>query len=132
MGQQFVTAALILGSMTSTVLGNLSLKIGAQRPGTFSGGWPVSLINSHVAMGAAWFALAFLLYALVLRRLPLSLAQAIFSVQFVLVILAASLVLHENIGGVRWMGIVLMALGLLVVSLSPDAKPVATAVEQAD
>jgi drug/metabolite transporter (DMT)-like permease len=129
MGQQFVTAALILGSMTCTVLGNLALKVGAQRPSAFAG-WPANVINLQVAMGAAWFALAFLFYALVLRRLPLSLAQAIFSVQFVLVILAANLVLHESIGGMRWMGIALMAVGLLVVSLSPDAKPLAATTEQ--
>lgn len=129
MGQQFVTAALILGSMTCTVLGNLALKLGAQRPGAFAA-WPANVINLHVAMGAASFALAFLFYALVLRRLPLSLAQAIFSVQFVLVILAANLVLHESIGPARWMGIALMAAGLLVVSVAPDSKPVAAIAEQ--
>jgi len=121
MKQHFVTTALVLGSMTCTVLANLSLKTGAQR----SSGVGVSLpavLNSHVAMGAAWFALAFVLYALVLRRLPLSLAGTIFSVQWVLVVLAAHLVLHESIGGMRWLGIALMAVGLIVVSLSPEAK----------
>jgi len=129
MGQHLVTAALILASMTCTVLANLYLKIGGQRPGAFAS-WPFNAINSHVVIGAAWFALAFLFYALILRRLPLSLAQAIFSVQFVLVILAANLVLHESIGGVRWLGVALMAAGLLVVSLSPDAKTVSPAVRQ--
>jgi drug/metabolite transporter (DMT)-like permease len=129
MGQHLATAALILGSMTCTVLANLSLKIGAQRSGALAG-WPTNAINMYVVIGAAWFALAFLFYALVLRRLPLSVAQAIFSVQFVLVILAAHLVLHEGIGGVRWLGIALMAAGLLVVSLSPDAQTVSAAVRQ--
>jgi len=129
MGQHLATAALILASMTFTVLANLALKVGAGRGGHFVS-WPLNLVNVHVALGAASFALAFLFYALVLRRLPLSLAQAIFSLQFVLVILAANLLLHESIGGARWVGIALMAAGLLVVSLSPDAKPVAAVVEQ--
>ena len=125
MGQHLVTAALILASMTCTVLANLALKVGAERRAE----WPFNLLNLHVGAGAAAFALAFLFYALLLRRLPLSLAQAVFSVQFVLVILAANLVLHESIGGVRWMGITLMAVGLLVVSFSPDAKPVPAVAE---
>jgi len=129
MGQHLVTAALILASMTFTVLANLSLKVGAERQADLVGR-PFSLINMHVALGAASFALAFFFYALVLRRLPLSLAQAIFSVQFVLVIFAANLVLHESIGTARWMGIALVALGLLVVTLSPDSKPVAAIAEQ--
>jgi undecaprenyl phosphate-alpha-L-ara4N flippase subunit ArnE len=105
------------------------LKVGAQRQGDLVG-WSSSMINTHVVIGAAAFALAFLFYALILRRLPLSLAQAIFSVQFVLVILAANWVLHESVGGIRWLGIALMAVGLLVVSLAPDAKPVTAATEQ--
>jgi drug/metabolite transporter (DMT)-like permease len=129
MGQHLATAALILASMTFTVLANLALKVGVGRRGDFVI-WPLNLINAHVALGAASFAFAFLFYALVLRRLPLSFAQAIFSLQFVLVILAANLLLHESIGGARWVGIALMAAGLLVVSLSPGSKPVATVVEQ--
>jgi drug/metabolite transporter (DMT)-like permease len=129
MGQHLVTAALILASMTFTVFANLSLKVGAQRQDDVVSG-PFSILNTHVAIGAASFALAFLFYALVQRRLPLSFAQALFSVQFVLVILAANLVLHESIGGVRWMGIALMAVGLLVVSLSPDSKPAAAVPER--
>jgi len=86
----------------------------------------------HVVLGAALFELAFLFYALVLRRLPLSVAGTIFSVQFVLVILAANLVLHEGIGGVRWAGIALIAVGLLVVSLSPDSRAATASAVQAD
>ena len=129
MGQHLATAALILASMSFTVLANLALKVGAERKGAFVS-WPLNMVNVHVALGAASFALAFLFYALVLRRLPLSLAQAIFSLQFVLVILAANLLLHESIGGARWVGIALMAAGLLVVSFSPGSKPVAAVVEQ--
>lgn len=131
MGQHFVTTALIIGSMTCTVLANLALKIGAQRPGALAV-WPFNVVNMHVVLGAALFALAFLFYTLILRRLPLSVAGTIFSVQFVLVILAANLVLHEGISGVRWAGIALIAAGLLVVSLSPDSSAVAATAEQTD
>jgi drug/metabolite transporter (DMT)-like permease len=116
--------------MTCTVLANLSLKIGTQRPGTFAS-WPFNVVNTHVALGAAFFALAFVCYALVLRRLPLSVAGTIFSVQFLLVILAANLVLHEGVGGVRWAGIVLVAIGLLVFSLAPGSGAVTATAEQA-
>ena len=122
MAQNLLTVLLILASMSFTVLGNLALKTGAERNG-LNAVWPLSVLNSQVVIAAGAFALAFLFYAMLLKRLPLSLAQAIMSVQFVLVILAANLLLHESVGMVRWLGIGLMAIGLLVVGISPEAKP---------
>lgn len=120
MANHIVTALLILSSMGFTVIGNLVLKTGASRQG-FGTTWPLSAVNAHIVLAAVAFGLAFLFYAILLRRLPLSLAQAIMSVQFVLVILAANLVLNESIGAMRWLGIGLMAVGLLIVSASPEA-----------
>jgi undecaprenyl phosphate-alpha-L-ara4N flippase subunit ArnE len=65
--------------------------------------------------------MAFLFYAMLLKRLPLSLAQAIMSMQFVLVIIAANFLLGEQIDAARWVGIALMAVGLAVIGFSPGA-----------
>ena len=121
MGRHLITAALILASITFTVTANLILKTGAERRG-MGAVWPFTVVNGHVALAAGAFALAFLFYTMLLKRLPLSLAQAILSVQFVLVILAANLLLHESVGWVRWVGIALMAIGLTVVGISPEAR----------
>lgn len=119
MGRSLITALLISASASFTVLANLVLKVGAQGQGVGSV-WPLTVVNVRVVAAAAAFGMAFLFYAMLLRRLPLSLAQAIMSMQFVLVILAANLLLGEQISPVRWAGIALMAVGLAIVGFSPD------------
>ena len=121
MGQHLYTLVLILASAGFTVTANLSLKLAAQSGGIGTV-WPLSILNMRVLVAAGAFAMAFIFYTMLLRRLPLSLAQAVISIQFILVILAANVLLSEPIGTVRWIGIGLMAIGLLIIGLSPDVK----------
>lgn len=111
-----ITGAFVLASMACTVIGNLLLKIGAGQKG-ISTIWPFSLLNLQIFLGAIAFCFAMVFYVMVLKRTALNLAQSIFAAQFVLVILAANLVLNEPIGIYRWLGIALIALGLFVVAL---------------
>jgi drug/metabolite transporter (DMT)-like permease len=120
MGQHLITGILILAAVTFTVTANLVLKTGTQQQG-FGTLWPLTVVNTQTIVSASAFALAFLFYAMLLKRIPLSLAQAILSVQFVLVILAANVLLDEQVGWIRWIGIALVAAGLIVVGLSPDS-----------
>jgi drug/metabolite transporter (DMT)-like permease len=116
-----ITGAFVFASMACTVVGNLLLKVGAGQKG-ISTIWPFSLLNFQVFLGAIAFCFAMVFYIMVLKRTALNLAQSIFAVQFVLVILAANLVLHEPIGIQRWIGITLIALGLIVVALGPASS----------
>jgi len=113
-----ITGSLILASMTFTVVGNLLLKVGSGESGV-STVWPFSLLNMQTFLGAIAFCFALTLYLMVLKRTSLNLAQSIFAAQFVLVILAANIILNEPIGMYRWFGIALIAFGLLVVALTP-------------
>ena len=117
-GNLLVTSIIIIASMACTVVGNLLLKIGAGQRGV-SSIWPFSLLNMHTFFGAIAFCIAMVLYLMVLKRTALNLAQSIFALQFVLVIFAAHLILGEPIGIYRWMGIALIAIGLLVIAISP-------------
>jgi undecaprenyl phosphate-alpha-L-ara4N flippase subunit ArnE len=119
-GDSLVTGTFIVASMTCTVIGNLLLKTGAGERGV-STIWPFSLLNMNTFLGAMAFGMAMVFYLMVLKRTSLNLAQSIFALQFVLVIFAAHLVLGEPIGTYRWIGIALIALGLFVVALSPNA-----------
>ena len=119
-GNVLVTGGIIISSMTCTVVGNLLLKIGAGHRGVGTV-WPLNLLNLHTLFGAFAFCIAMVLYIMVLKRTALNLAQSIFALQFVLVILAAHLILDEPIGPYRWMGIALIAVGLLVIAFSPSA-----------
>ncbi len=121
MNSNLVTGLYILASMSCTVVGNLLLKTGVQQQGV-STVWPLSLLNMRTFLGAITFSFAMIFYMMVLKRTALNLAQSIFALQFVLVIIAANVVLHEPIGMQRWMGIGLIATGLFVISLTPPTS----------
>ena len=119
-GNVLVTGGIIISSMLCTVVGNLLLKIGSGHRGV-STVWPLNLLNLYTLTGAFAFCIAMVLYIMVLKRTALNLAQSIFALQFVLVIFAAHLILGEPIGIYRWMGIALIAAGLLMIAFSPSA-----------
>lgn len=121
MKPNLITGAFVVASMACTVIGNLLLKTGVQQPGV-SNLWPFSLLNARTALGAITFCFAMVFYMMVLKRTALNLAQSIFALQFVLVIIAANFILHEPIGMQRWIGIGLIASGLFVISLTPPTS----------
>lgn len=120
-GATLVTGMFVLLSMSCTVVGNLLLKTGVGHRGVGSV-WPFSLLNAYTLLGALSFVFAMLFYMMVLKRTALNLAQSIFALQFVLVIIAANVILQEPIGPQRWLGIGLIAAGLFVISLSPPSS----------
>lgn len=115
------TILYIFASMGCTVGANILLKQGAMRPGYFET-WPLSLINMNTFFGGIFFLSAFIFYLMVLKKMPLNLAQSIFSIQFVLVILAASIFLKESISLQRWIGILLITIGIITVAYSTGSN----------
>ena len=107
----------IMATISCTVIGNLLIKTGAGKPGLHSF-WPLNIINTYVIGGALSFGLGLLFYTMLLKKMPLNIAQSIFSVQFVIVILASSIFLNEQIQLLRWIGIFFVAIGLLIIGWS--------------
>jgi drug/metabolite transporter (DMT)-like permease len=106
-----------------TVVANLLMKVGAERTAS-----PVLLgvFSWTTLAGLAAFGIAGLLYAWLLKSLPLNVAQSFMAAQFIAVILASWVVLSEAIPGARWLGIALIALGIVVVALAgSDSGPLA-------
>jgi undecaprenyl phosphate-alpha-L-ara4N flippase subunit ArnE len=99
-----------------TVIANLLLKSGAAAAATASG--IGAAVNWRIAAGLAAFGLAGVLYAIVLRWLPLNVAQSFAAAQFVAVIVASAVVLSEPISPGQWLGIALIAAGILTVGLA--------------
>lgn len=96
-----------------TVCASLLLKLGAMAP-------PESrvilgLLNWQSVAGLAFFGIGGLVYSVVLRAVPLNVAQVVSSMQFVAVVLVANLVLGEPISGLRWAGIACTMLGVAIV-----------------
>jgi len=99
-----------------TVAANLMLKIGAMDPP--GARFVFGVMGWKSAAGLGLFGFGGIIYAVVLRYVPLNVAQAFAAAQFVSVVLAASLVLGEPISLLRWCGIGCTAFGILLVGLS--------------
>jgi len=99
-----------------TVMANLLLKAGASAvpPQRLFLGF----VDWRVIAGLASFGCAGIVYAWLLQWVPLNIAQSFAAAQYVAVILASALVLSEDVPPVRWLGIALIALGIIVVGAS--------------
>jgi drug/metabolite transporter (DMT)-like permease len=112
------TILAVAGMVTFTVIANLLLKTGAVMGRDAGGAWWEQLLNWRIATGFASFAVAALFYTIVLRSVPLNVAQSFTAAQFIAIILASALVLSEPIGAMRWLGIALIACGIAIVGWS--------------
>lgn len=121
-GNPWVQLALSIAFVT---IYELLLKIGAVETADIAGSTWAWTGLSGLASSYIWLAILFVILSLitwlyVLRHLPLSLAFPISQSVHALVPLGSWLILDESITSLRWSGILLVLVGLIVV-----AKPVA-------
>lgn len=64
----------------------------------------------------------FIIWSTILSRIDLSVAVPIASFSYILVAVASILFLHETITPLRWLGIVLILTGVIVVSMSSQER----------
>ncbi len=110
----FIAYGAMLVVVFGNITGNILIKAGGNvdpnRAFLFGNfGW-------QTFAGIAFFASSILLYAWVLRQLPLHIAQAIASLQFVGATLAASIIFGETITPEKWFGVGLILTGLFVIA----------------
>jgi multidrug transporter EmrE-like cation transporter len=112
---QKALAGLLL-MISCSVVANILLKSGASQPGLLPGllGFP----SARTVAGVGFFGCSLLSYMWVLRSVPLNVAQGIASAQFICVILASALVLDEAIPPLRWIGLLFISTGILLVAYS--------------
>lgn len=104
---------LAMGAIVAcTVCANVLLKMGASEPESQRVFF--RLLGWMGFAGLCFYAFAGLLYAWVLRWVPLHLAQTIVAAQFIGVIFASWLILSEQINPMQWLGIALIATGIVV------------------
>lgn len=102
-----------------TVTANLLMKLGAAPSERLIFG----MVSIRTLLGLVAFGCAGLVYAWILRWLPLNVAQAIAAAQFIAVILASAVVLSESIPPMRWLGIALIAVGIALVGATTNDRP---------
>jgi drug/metabolite transporter (DMT)-like permease len=110
------TFAGFVAMISLTIAGNLMLKLGAEVP--LSDRIFLGLLGWRSAAGLALFGCGGIVYALLLRRVPLNLAQVFAAMQFVGVAVAASVVLGESISPLRWIGIAFICCGIALAGLT--------------
>jgi drug/metabolite transporter (DMT)-like permease len=116
-GRKAVTVIPLLGiaSMVALTVGaNLMLKLGAMAPPAER--VLLGALSWQSIVGLSLFGIGGVIYAFVLRALPLHVAQAFAAVQYVAVVLAASLLLSERIAPTSWLGIAFIVVGIVLVS----------------
>ena len=117
--------------ISCTVAANLMMKTGAMVPAherIFLG-----ILSWKSLIGLCIYGMAALIYAWLLQWLPLNVAQSFAAAQFIAVILASAFLLSEGISLSRWIGILLIAMGIFVVGWTTDfdpAEPTVTKIEQ--
>jgi drug/metabolite transporter (DMT)-like permease len=93
--------------------GNLLLKLGANSTPSRIG---LGLLSLQSLAGIACFGGGILVYAWALKQFPLHVAQIVVSLQYLVAIVLAAIVLGEAISPSRWAGIALIVTGLFLCS----------------
>jgi multidrug transporter EmrE-like cation transporter len=118
-----VNYLIMAASILLAVSGQLLMKKGMTSFGTF----PVSqlltyvlpmFLNPWVFIGFVCFGLSSVFWLVVLSRFEISLVYPMVSVAYVLVALFSFFVFRENVSLIRWLGIVVIILGVFLISRS--------------
>jgi len=116
---------LILFSVSLAVFGQVFLKKGMLDIGEipFNLGTPVFLLgkvfsNIKLFVGFFLFALSSVAWLVVLSRVDLSFAYPMVSTGYVLTVLISWKYLGESVSPARWLGVVIICLGVVVLSRS--------------
>lgn len=115
---------LILLSVASGVAGQTALKLGVSQPGASeAAGDLVSLVgmiarSPLVLLGLVLYAAGAVAWIAVLARIDLSLAYPFLALNFVLITLSSRFILGEAVPFTRWMGILVICAGILLVARS--------------
>jgi len=126
-GLHFKTYLLIFLMVMFGPLGNVLLGKGMKRIGAASVGTPAELfdfLSRVLTSGTIWLGIGslitfFVAYMLVLSWADYSYVQPASAVAYGMVALLAHFLLREVVTPVRWMGVLLICLGVLVVGQTP-------------
>jgi multidrug transporter EmrE-like cation transporter len=69
-------------------------------------------------LGLSLFGVSSLFWMVVLSRIPLSVAYPFVGVSYILIVLLSSIVLHEHVPGLRWVGVLVVAAGITIIGFS--------------
>lgn len=98
-------------------MANIFLKMGANELNGQSEVW-TRFFSGKLILGLSLYGFSTIVYIMILRWLPLNVAQSFAAAQFIVVILASWYFLNEPISFLRLVGIGFIALGITIVAVS--------------
>jgi uncharacterized membrane protein len=117
------TRELTLTVILTQVLGNIALSRGMHHMGSVVGFSPLpylhAILNPWVAAGIVILALWMIADLALLSRADLSYVLPVTAAAYVLIAVVGHFVLAERISGIRWIGIVIITLGVMLVGRTP-------------
>jgi len=117
-----ISLMVIFGPLGNVLLGKGMKRIGAASIGTTTGA--IDLLSRVLTSGTIWLGIGslitfFVAYMLVLSWADYSYVQPASSVAYGMVALLAHFMLREVVTPTRWMGVLLICVGVLVVGQTP-------------
>jgi uncharacterized membrane protein len=124
-----ISLMVIFGPLGNVLLGKGMKRIGAISIGNMAGA--LDVLSRILTSGTIWLGIAslmtfFVAYMLVLSWADYSYVQPASSVAYAMVALLAHFLLREVVTPTRWMGVLLICLGVLVVGHTPPRTTLPT------
>jgi len=97
----------------------LLLKISVKQFGAFSWTWAFfksALLNPYLMLSGVCAVSGTVLWVMILRKYDFSLAYPLTSLSYVFGLFAAQWILHEQIPATRWIGVVIIIIGVFFVA----------------
>jgi len=116
---------LLLVTVTFNVVGQYLMKRGMTDVGVISGDLMTmlnsvarSFLNPYVMAGLVAYGMSSIFWLVLLSRVELSYAYPALSLGYVLVTVISALALGENVSALRWTGVLIICVGVVLVSRS--------------
>lgn len=121
-----ILAILLITSVSLAVAGQLTLKTAMEKVGRIGSvevsnpGATVKKVASEPLLwvGLALFGISAVFWLVVLSHVPLSVAYPVVGLSYILIVGFSRFVLHESVPMMRWLGVLIVALGIGVIGLS--------------
>ncbi|MGH2786480.1 MAG: EamA family transporter [Actinomycetota bacterium] len=121
-----ISLVLILVSVVFAVAGQVTLKSAMTEVGRIGAAQVTDAADTilravkepRLWAGLFLFGISALFWLVVLSRVPLSVAYPFVGMSYVLVVLLSRFVLHEQVPASRWLGVFVVAAGIVIIGLS--------------
>lgn len=107
---------LILLNVLLLVAGQVFFKMGLEQTGGFHlSNWLQVFLSPWILLGLFLYVVATGLWFVVLSKVNLSIAYPLQSLSYVLGVLAAWLIFHEPVSLIRWVGVAVIMVGVVLI-----------------